>query len=102
MPYIKEDYREELKPEIDALVDTIKGMTTIEPSHIKDGIMNYTFTKLLVELYPNARYHDYNEIIGILECCKLEFYRKMAAPYEDFKELENGSVIRNEKVNERT
>jgi hypothetical protein len=31
-------------------------------------------------------------MIGILECCKLELYRKKAAPYENEKELENGSV----------
>ena len=29
----------------------------------------------------------------MLECCKLEFYRKAAAPYEDMKEMQNGKVL---------
>jgi len=32
------------------------------------------------------------EIIGSLECAKLEFYRRVAAPYEDGKIAENGDV----------
>lgn len=91
MPYIKLDSRIEILPEIDALVDSIKELTKGDLIST-DGILNYTITKMLIELYPDARYHDYNEIIGMLECCKLEFYRKMAAPYEDLKEIENGSV----------
>ena len=43
-------------------------------------------------MFPDARYTDYNEIIGFLECCKLEYYRKKAGPYEDVKEQENGPV----------
>jgi hypothetical protein len=31
-------------------------------------------------------------MIGALECCKLELYRMMAAPYEDDKIAENGGV----------
>ena len=31
----------------------------------------------------------------MLECCKLEYYRKVAAPYEDQKEFENGAVEAN-------
>ena len=30
--------------------------------------------------------------MGVLECCKLEFYRRVAAPYEDIKIEENGDV----------
>ena len=30
------------------------------------------------------------ELIGCLECCKLEFYRRLAASYEDKKICENG------------
>jgi hypothetical protein len=29
----------------------------------------------------------------MLECCKLELYRKIAAPYEDIKIQENGDVL---------
>lgn len=38
------------------------------------------------------RYSVYNDIIGALECAKLEMYRRMVAPYEDQKIVENGDV----------
>jgi hypothetical protein len=31
-------------------------------------------------------------MIGALECCKLELYRMLIAPYEDAKINENGGV----------
>jgi len=37
-------------------------------------------------------YSNVNEIIGALECIKLELYRRVAAPYEDLKIEENGDV----------
>ena len=58
--------------------------------------MNYTITKLIGEVYgpiEKLHYHSFNEIIGMLECCKMEFYRKQCAPYEDIKLKENGSVL---------
>ena len=38
------------------------------------------------------RYAVYNELIGALECAKLELYRKRVAPYEEEKIAENGEV----------
>lgn len=38
------------------------------------------------------RYQTYNDIIGALENCKLELYRRRVAPYEDKKIKENGDV----------
>ena len=32
------------------------------------------------------------EVLGVLECVKLELYRRVAAPYEDKKCQENGDV----------
>lgn len=37
-------------------------------------------------------YGAINDIIGVLECAKLEYYRRMAAPYEDKKVLDNGDI----------
>jgi hypothetical protein len=31
-------------------------------------------------------------MVGALECCKLELYRKRIAPYEELKERENGPI----------
>jgi hypothetical protein len=33
-----------------------------------------------------------NNIIGVLECAKQEFYRKVCSPYEDQKSKDNGNV----------
>ncbi len=92
MPYITQNYREQLYTEIDALAKKIKQIHEENPAQTRDGLMNFTVTELLNEIYPNARYHQFNEIIGFLECCKLEYYRKKIGPYEDLKEQENGPV----------
>ena len=38
-------------------------------------------------------YTSLNNVIGVLECLKLEVYRRIAAPYEDKKLAENGEVF---------
>lgn len=58
------------------------------------GELNFVITTLCLE-YLNAsekRYKDYNEIVGVLECAKQEFYRRAVSPYEDKKIIENGDV----------
>ena len=58
------------------------------------GELNYLITTLLHEWSKNIKgYTAYNTIIGILECAKQEFYRRIVAPYEDEKILENGDVF---------
>lgn len=37
-------------------------------------------------------YQHYNEVIGVLECAKLEMYRRCVAGYEDMKINVNGDV----------
>jgi hypothetical protein len=43
------------------------------------------------------RYARLNEVIGAIDCAKLELYRRIAAPYEDKKITENGDVYRSNK-----
>ena len=92
MPYIKQNFRNELYPMIDALANKINEIHQKNPSQTKDGLLNFAVTELLNECFPDARYTDFNEIVGFLECCKMEYYRKKIAPYEDLKENENGPV----------
>jgi hypothetical protein len=58
------------------------------------GELNYCLTSLCIEYLNQSkgRYQDYNDIMGALEGCKLEFYRRKVAPYENLKMLENGDV----------
>jgi hypothetical protein len=43
-------------------------------------------------LGEQPRYADFNNAVGALECAKFELYRRLVAPYEDFKMAENGDV----------
>lgn len=58
------------------------------------GDLNYAFTeisKTYLRAYGES-YQHYNDLIGALECCKLELYRRKAAVYEDLKIKENGDT----------
>lgn len=57
------------------------------------GELNFLITTFCdAFLGANARYSDYNTVIGVLECAKLELYRRRVAKYEDLKCAENGDV----------
>jgi hypothetical protein len=42
--------------------------------------------------YKQNKKASADEVVGVLECAKLEIYRRIAAPYEDKKIVENGDV----------
>lgn len=58
------------------------------------GELNYAITCLLRDYFTSngGRYQQINDCLGALEGAKLEFYRRVAAPYEDTKIKENGDV----------
>lgn len=87
MPYIKPERRGKYEEVIGKLVAILKSL----PPEEVDGELNYVITKLLKEVYP-LRYYHINKAIGVLECVKQEYYRRVAAPYEDQKIKENGDV----------
>jgi hypothetical protein len=70
------------------------GKTGHHPKMEVAGELNYEITlKCLKYLKRHSKsYATINEIVGALECAKLEFYRRLAAPYEDTKIIENGDV----------
>ncbi|MBK9973275.1 MAG: hypothetical protein IPP14_00610 [Planctomycetes bacterium] len=86
MPYIKPADRKPLDPLIAQLVKLL-------PEKDFAGGLNYVVSRLCAELLAREKnYARINEITGALECAKLEFYRRVAAPYEDKKIAENGDV----------
>ena len=87
MPYIKAGNRKKYENVLERLVKILK---TVPPEEI-DGELNYVVTKILKEIYP-LRYFHINKAVGVLECIKLEYYRRVAAPYEDQKIEEAGDV----------
>ncbi|MDD2335772.1 MAG: hypothetical protein PHD01_04255 [Geobacteraceae bacterium] len=89
MPYILKEKRAVLDPAIRELAD---AFTNLRDNANFAGNLNYAITKLLFTLYPEPNYQRFNDMIGALECCKLELYRKKVGPYEDLKEGENGPL----------
>jgi hypothetical protein len=79
MPYISEERRER--------IDNLDL-----PQNA--GELNYLLTSICLEYIMNRtrNYQHINDVLGALEGCKLEFYRRLAAPYEDRKILEHGDV----------
>ena len=68
---------------------------SIECENLLDaGELNYAITMLLVCYWEThgKNYQTINDILGALEGAKAEFYRRVAAPYEDQKIAENGDV----------
>lgn len=65
------------------------------------GELNYQLTNLCNN-YLNSKglcYETLNAIVGALECAKMEYYRRMAVPYEDGKMNKNGEVYPVEMLN---
>ncbi len=89
MPYIDPDARKMIDTEIEDLLEALEAFSEGQ----KAGVLNYTITKLLDGSYPVPKYRSYNEIVGILECAKQEYYRRKIAPYENYKKDVNGDVF---------
>lgn len=90
MPYIKKDRRLAIATSDEG------GECILAEAHVQDaGELNFAITTLCLdyERFYGRSYKVFNEIIGALECAKLEMYRRMIAPYEDMKVVENGDVF---------
>lgn len=88
MPYIPMDQRIE--------VDQYLVSNGIDWTPANAGELNYLVSRFIANyLEKNGlKYANCNEMIGALECAKLELYRVMIGPYEDDKIEENGGVYR--------
>lgn len=82
MPYITKALRNEER----------LAVATVNPTNA--GELNYVITEICQQYFHNTthNYQAINDIIGALEGAKLEFYRRLASPYEDQKITENGDV----------
>jgi ribosomal protein S3AE len=87
LPYIKPENRAKYEKVLEELISILKSL----PMENVDGELNYVVSKMLKEIYP-LRYFHINRAVGVLECIKLEFYRRVAAPYEDKKIKDCGDV----------
>jgi hypothetical protein len=89
MPYILTELREQftnMLTEYDNL---------LEYEDISAGELNYLIFSLCNGYWANngQSYQKINDIMGVLESVKQEFYRRIAINYEDDKMKLNGDVI---------
>ena len=94
MPYVRDEIRDKVDVPLSHLVSSIKQY--IEPSDYC-GTLNYCITETVVSILKNKygdkwRYAGINDMIGVLECCKLELYRRAGSSYEDQCITRNGDV----------
>lgn len=89
MPYIAPRARDELDPAINALLAQLRQTGTTTDV---GGCLNYIITRLALGLVVQPSYKVYSGLIGVLETCKLELYRRAVGPYEDRKIRDNGDV----------
>jgi hypothetical protein len=61
---------------------------------VTPGMLNYLFTVQAIRYVEDRglSYQTINDVLGALEGAKLEFYRRVVAPYEDKKIKEKGDV----------
>ncbi len=87
MPYIKPEERDTLVVQYNNTMD-LGSMFPDNP-----GELNYVITMLIKNYFDyKPCYQSINDVVGALEGAKLEFYRRVAATYEDLKIKENGDV----------
>lgn len=87
MPYIDQKNRIPLDPTQHVMMKSVTA-----------GELNFQITRLAdeyVKVHGGSSYATLNEVIGVLECAKLEFYRRIVSCYEDGKLARNGDVYEN-------
>ena len=93
MPYILHSEegvtgREDYDKEIDAIIYKLHW-----GNHWNPGDVNYVIYRILLGWWKHERrYHTICNIMGTLSSVTQEFYRKIAAPYEDQAENKNGPI----------
>jgi len=80
MPYVKREAQENL----------LRGYVRPDTA----GELNFLLTHAVVEYVRRhgVSYCTINDVLGAFEGAKLDFYRRIATPYEERKRAENGDV----------
>ena len=91
LPYINREQRKALDGLIDNLANEACKLGKDETE--RAGILNYVVTRLTMMLIPQDRYWKIALTAGVFSNIANEFYRRLAAPYEDGKMREQGDVF---------
>lgn len=85
MPYIKQAGRNRFEGTLNHIMHNLPADA---------GELNYLLSRI-ADIYIQVKgknYQNLNEVIGVLECMKQEYYRRVVAPYEDEKIALNKDV----------
>jgi hypothetical protein len=99
MPYVDKTTRAKILDRM-ILPSDGKGLVHPTPHDVRvptlmgPGDLNFAITALCHQyvLDRTASYKTMNEVVGVLECAKLEMYRTVVAPYEDGKRESSGAI----------
>ena len=94
MPYINENARLELDDCIDNMVECLTHGNNVSNEEFTTllGEINYSFTRILTKSMGQTSYSKIAMVTGVLENVKQEFYRRIAAAYEEKKIVQNGDI----------
>jgi hypothetical protein len=97
MPYVKREYRAALDPTIGELASRIADLARTIPDETGfAGLLNYACTSLAMQVlesrFGHIRYGTIATVTGVFKNIADEFYRRVAAPYEDRQIRINGDV----------
>lgn len=85
MPYIPSSQKEKID----------RGLIALNLSELNDsGALNYTIHQIISQYISQNKesYQTFNDILGALECAKMELYRRLISDYEDKKILLNKDI----------
>ena len=91
LPYISKTQRSALDGLIDSLAQEAKKLGKDETE--RAGILNYITTRLTLVMIPQDKYWKIALAAGVFSNLASEFYRRLAAPYEDRKIKDHGDVF---------
>jgi hypothetical protein len=97
MPYVKNEYRHALDPAIREVSRTIAELARSMPEETAfAGLLNYACTSIAMQVveerFGKLRYGSIATVTGVFKNIADEFYRRVAAPYEDRQIAINGDV----------
>jgi uncharacterized protein DUF6899 len=97
MPYVKVEHRSALDPAIRELAERLSEVARSLPEETAfAGLLNYACTSLAIHVvharFGRLRYGVIATVTGVFKNMADEFYRRVAAPYEDRQIARNGDV----------
>ncbi|PJE65448.1 hypothetical protein COU91_01585 [Candidatus Saccharibacteria bacterium CG10_big_fil_rev_8_21_14_0_10_47_8] len=94
MPYLKQEYRSRLDSHIKALANEMKKIAKEGgETHSFAGLLDYSFTKLILQTMPEQRYWAYTLVDGMLSGLSKEFNRRIVVgPFEETQKEQRGDI----------